>query len=56
MSKKQLQEVVNYLNEQLAAADQKWKDGVEKSQIVGYLEGSIQNAILQLGGEIKHKI
>jgi len=53
MTKEQVQEVVNYLNEQLAEADQKWKDKVDRAQIVGYLEGSIQHAILLLGGEVK---
>ena len=53
MTKKQIAEVVEYLNQQLANANQKWNDGVDRSHIVGYLEGSIHQAILNLGGTIK---
>jgi len=53
MKEKQIAEVVEYLNTQLANADMKWNDpAVDRSHIVGFLEGSIQHAIILLGGEI----
>jgi len=53
MTKEQVQEVINYLNRQLAEADEKWRTpSIDREQIVEFLEGSIKTAIIDLGGEI----
>ena len=53
MTKAQVQEVIDYLNKQLAAADEKWNNPeVDRSHIVGFLEGSIKSAIINLGGQV----
>ena len=53
MTKAQVQEVIDYLNKQLAEAGEKWNTpSIDRAQIVGFLEGSIEVAIIKLGGEV----